>query len=100
MYCAICKENFSVNDRHAVCIPCHALELAKAPKEQTWADKALRSLRRALNPSDGTNYVADREERPRRVTFANGRTVEIVNGSLEVGWANEPVESHSGGTAK
>ena len=89
MYCVICERNFSVNDRHAICMPCHAIDLAKAkvPAAPTWADKALRAFRNAINPSPGTNYVADREVHPSKVVFANGRTVEIVNGALEVGWA-------------
>ena len=36
-----------------------------------------------------TNYVANKEVNPTRVTFANGRTVHIKNGALVVGWKKE-----------
>ncbi len=37
------------------------------------------------------NYVADREESPHKVIFANGRTVEVLaDGSLGVGCGNYP----------
>lgn len=87
MYCSICKNNFSQYDAWAICAPCHAAALAEAPKEPTWADNALRNLRGKLSGHPSGNYVADREERPRKVVFANGRTVEIVDGALVVGWA-------------
>lgn len=36
------------------------------------------------------NYVADTTESPRKVTFANGRTVSVADdGSLAVGWAEK-----------
>ena len=38
------------------------------------------------NESTSGNYTADREIDPTKVRFANGRTVEIVNGCLEIGW--------------
>ena len=30
------------------------------------------------------NYIADKEVAPTEVTFANGRTVRIVNGAMEI----------------
>jgi hypothetical protein len=44
-------------------------------------------LKRKLAASG--NYVADRVESPTKVTFANGRTVEVVDGYLAVGWASD-----------
>lgn len=35
------------------------------------------------------NYVADREVYPQRILFANGRTVELKEGALDVGWAHD-----------
>lgn len=35
------------------------------------------------------NYVADRAEAPTKVTFANGRTVVVVDGHLAVGWDSD-----------
>jgi hypothetical protein len=39
------------------------------------------------------NYVANAEQSPTRVLFENGRTVEIVDGQLEVGWAREEADA-------
>ena len=36
-----------------------------------------------------TNYIANLEVNPTWVAFANGRTVRIVNGALEVGWLRD-----------
>ena len=36
-----------------------------------------------------TNYIANLEVNPTWVVFANGRTVRIVNGALEVGWLRD-----------
>ena len=45
-------------------------------------------LKRKLGAS--SNYVADTETCPHKVTFQNGRTVEVgTDGSLVVGWATD-----------
>lgn len=60
------------------------LDEPREPKNPRYAEEALQSLRARRWAGSG-NYTANDEVTPTKVTFANGRTVEVRAGILHVG---------------
>ena len=61
----------------------------------SWEDKrrGLAAAAFAAAKAQSGNYVADDAVEPHKVTFANGRTVEVgADGVLQVGWALAALE--------
>jgi len=55
---------------------------------QEWSEALVKVLERNDTRFRASgNYVANREVNPTKVTFANGRTVKVVNGHLVIGWS-------------
>jgi len=85
------KENemADIDDRIAAAAPVEVL-----PREDLVREcRRLREETAALRAQQSGNYVADDAVEPHKVTFANGRTVEVgADGVLQVGWALAALE--------